>query len=247
MPKSIYMFHAIGSGDELHDCDPHYSYSKENFIAFLKDCGSVTSLKEVLVGNKIDAVVTFDDGHISNFEAALGIKETVNGCADFFINPSMVGKTHFMSWADIRQINDLGMSIQSHSLDHVYLSDLNYKQQYEQLLSSKKIIEDNIGSAVTILAPPGGRYNQDTIDICKEIGYQHVSISKPGRWSQGYISPRIAVLNGYPVADLVNCKNTFSPLLYKQVFKYQITGLAKTVLGNKRYDGIRSRLLGAQE
>ncbi len=247
MSKSIYMFHAIGSDNELQDCDPHYCYSTEKFIAFIRGCGSVTSLKEALCGNEIDAVVTFDDGHISNFDAALEIKETVNGCADFFINPSMVGKKNFMSWANIRQINDLGMSIQSHSLDHVYLSDLNYKQQYEQLLSSKEIIEDKVGSAVAILAPPGGRYNQDTIDICKKIGYQHVSISKPGRWSQSYMSPRIAVLNGYPVADLVDCKNTFSPLLYKQVLKYQLTGLAKTVLGNKRYDGIRSRLLGVQK
>jgi len=239
------MFHAIGSKEDLSGCDLHYSYSLKNFEKFLKDCGSATSLQHVLSGKgqNTRVVITFDDGHISNYQAAISIKEIINGSADFFINANVVGKKNFMSWHQLREINQLGMSIQSHSLDHVYLSDLNYEQQLYQLTSSKKRIEDELGSEVTILAPPGGRYNQDTINICKKIGYQHISISKPGRWNQGYLSARIPVLSQTSVGDLLSCQNSMSPFLYKQMLKYQLTGLAKKVLGNGHYDILRSRLL----
>jgi len=240
------MFHAIGSKNNLNGCDLHYSYHQKNFEIFLEGCGSATSLQQVLSGKDQNtrAVLTFDDGHISNYRAAISIKEIINGCADFFVNANVVGKKNFMSWQQLREINQLGMSIQSHSLDHVYLSDLNYEQQLYQLTESKKRIEGEIGSEVTILAPPGGRYNQNTIDICKKVGYQHLSVSRPGRWSQGYLSARIPVLSQTSVADLLGCQNTISPFLYKQMFKYQLTGLAKKILGNDQYDNIRSRLLG---
>jgi peptidoglycan/xylan/chitin deacetylase (PgdA/CDA1 family) len=246
MSKSVYMFHAIGSRETLQGCDLHYSYSKENFLEFILGCGSVISLKQALHGEKESSVVTFDDGHLSNFEAAMTIKGMVNGSADFFINPSMVGKKHFMTWQQIRQIHNMGMSIQSHSLDHIYLSDLSYTKQKAQLLDSKKLIEDQLGSEVIILAPPGGRYNQETIMICKEIGYQHMSVSSPGRWSQGYLSNRISVLHNSSVNDLLGCKERISPYLHKQILKYHVTGIAKKVLGNEMYDGLRSRLLDSK-
>ncbi|MEY8200639.1 MAG: polysaccharide deacetylase family protein [Colwellia sp.] len=244
--KSIYMFHAIGSRVSLQGCDLHYSYSKERFLEFITDCESVTSLQKALNGAAEASVITFDDGHLSNFDAAITIKDVVDGSADFFVNPNMVGKKHFMDWQQIRELHDMGMSIQSHSLDHVYLSDLSYDQQKIQLLHSKEFIEDKIGSEVVILAPPGGRYNQDTIEICQDIGYQHISVSSPGKWSQGYLSNRISVLHNTAVDDLIGCQKKRSWYLTKQVFKYHVTGTAKKVLGNDRYDEIRSRLLSAQ-
>jgi peptidoglycan/xylan/chitin deacetylase (PgdA/CDA1 family) len=244
--KSIYMFHAIGSKDTLQGCDMHYSYSKENFLDFIIGCGSVISLKHALNGHEGRSVVTFDDGHISNFEAGITIKDTVDGSADFFINPNMVGKKDFMSWQQIRNLHDMGMSIQSHSLDHIYLSDLSKAQQKNQLTKSKNIIEENIGSEVSILAPPGGRYNQHTIEICKDIGYQHISVSSPGKWSQGFLSNRISVLRNSSVIDLLDCHKSRSWYLQRQIAKYHATGIAKKILGNGRYDKIRHRLLGSQ-
>jgi len=242
------MFHAIGSKEKLTNCDLHYSYSKEEFELFLKRCVSSTSLQECLsdVTNSTKDVITFDDGHVSNYDAAISIKELICGSADFFINGNMVGKKGFMSWSQLREIQQIGMSIQSHSLDHVYLSDLTYEQQLYQLTAGKKILEDKLGSEVVILAPPGGRYNQDTVNICKKLGYEHISISQPGRWSGGYLSSRIPVLRGTSVDELLSCKNIISPFMYKQMAKYKITGTAKKILGNGLYDTVRTRLLSSE-
>jgi len=242
--KPVYMFHAIGTEDQIAGADPHYAYSVSDYGLCLSKLGNVGSLKDTLSSKLDKPIFTFDDGHASNYEAARILKFEFDGRADFFINPSTVNKPNYLTWSQIREMHDWGMSIQSHSYDHVYLSDLDRIAQKEQLSSSKKAIEDEISDEVAILAPPGGRYNQDTLSLLSELGYQHISISQPGRWSGASISPRIPVLRHTQVDDLVGCNRMFSRYLLKQVIKYRVTGLAKKALGNQSYDLLRAKLLG---
>lgn len=245
MSRSIvYMFHAIGSGEALAGSDPYYAYSIEKFKQFLNETEQCRSIKDVLAGHHSKVVVTFDDGHISNFHAAEIIKDKLGGSADFFINPNTVDTKHYLNWSQLREMVSMGMSIQSHSLDHLYLSDMSKAEQKRQLETSKKTIEDKLDIPVSILAPPGGRYNQDTIDLCHELGYEHLSVSEPGKWSGGYISPRLAVYKDTKTSSLLGCSKVFSPLLVSQLIKYKITGKAKTLLGNESYELIRSKILG---
>jgi peptidoglycan/xylan/chitin deacetylase (PgdA/CDA1 family) len=248
MTSTVYMFHSIGKLDINDSADPHYNFSEEKFIEFLKSVGSVGSIFGIKEQKMLGApVVTFDDGHQSNYLAALSMLDKSLGFGDFFINPSMVGKKDFMDWNQLREIAELGMSIQSHSLDHIYLSDCNSDEQKYQLQKSKAIIEDKIGKEVVILAPPGGRYNRQTIDIAKSLGYHTITNSKPGVWENldQYLIPRIPVTVNDQVDNLSECNEPNSRNISRLKRKYQITGLAKKALGNKVYDGLRERLLGA--
>lgn len=243
--QPIYMFHAIGSGRLLDGADPHYAYSISNFGELISLLNGGTSLKNALKGNNNQAILTFDDGHASNYEAARILKEEFNSTADFFINTSTIGSKNFLSWQQVKDMHSWGMSIQSHGHEHKYLSDMSRDEQQVQLKRCKELIEDQISDAVTIMAPPGGRYNQDTLDLVHDLGYEHISISKPGRWSGGNCSPRIPVYANSKADVLATCKNRFSPYLIKQIIKYQTTGLAKSLLGNESYDSLRSKILGA--
>jgi len=239
------MFHAIGEGDAIAGADPHYSFSVDNYCDFLNKIGQCTSIASSL--NEVDnkPILTFDDGHVSNYLAAEILANEYASSADFFINPNNVGDSHFLTWSQIVEMSDLGMSIQSHSLDHVYLSDLSYEQQKLQLEQSKKTIEDNIGKEVTVLAPPGGRYNEATIELCRKLGYQHISVSRPGLWLGEYCSPRIPVLRTTAVESLATCNGKLNVHLAKTIAKYTVTGVAKKALGNGFYDIVRARILGA--
>jgi peptidoglycan/xylan/chitin deacetylase (PgdA/CDA1 family) len=242
------MFHSIGKLDSNDSADPHYNFSEEKFINFLKSVGPVNSIvgakEKEMLGTPI---VTFDDGHQSNYLAALSMLDKQLGFGDLFINPSMVGKKDFMDWNQLREIAASGMSIQSHSFDHIYLSDCNPEEQKYQLQKSKAIIEDKIGKEVIILAPPGGRYNRQTINIAKSLGYDTIANSKPGVWEKldQYLIPRIPVTVNDQVDKLAECNQPNSRNINRLKRKYQITGLAKKALGNKTYDGLRERLLGA--
>jgi peptidoglycan/xylan/chitin deacetylase (PgdA/CDA1 family) len=242
------MFHSIGKLDLDDSADSHYNYSEEKFVELLKSIGPVNSIAGTKEQKTLGApIVTFDDGHQSNYLAALSMIDKKLGVGDFFINPSMVGKKDFMDWNQLREIAELGMSIQSHSFDHIYLSDCNREEQKYQLQKSKTIIEDKMGKEVVILAPPGGRYNKLTIEIAKSLGYHTITNSKPGVWEKvdQYLIPRIPVTINDQVDSLSECNEPNSRNISRLKRKYQITGLAKKTLGNKVYDGLRERLLGA--
>ena len=104
-----------------------------------------------------------------------------------------------------------------------------------------------MGKEVVILAPPGGRYNKLTIEIAKSLGYHTITNSKPGVWEKvdQYLIPRIPVTINDQVDSLSECNEPNSRNISRLKRKYQITGLAKKTLGNKVYDGLRERLLGA--
>jgi len=242
-----YMFHAIGELDNKDWADPHYSFSKDKFEEFLGSVGPVVSLK-LAIENKLKraSIVTFDDGHISNYIAGKFMYENGYGTADFFINPDLVGSAHYMSWQQISELCEWGMSIQSHGLDHQYLSDCSNQELKRQLRESKRIIEEKIGQAVTILAPPGGRFDKNTSKIAFEMGYQYIANSQPGRVGRAfkYHIPRLAVLKNYSADDLVSALKPFSPLIMKLKAKYLVLKIVKALLGNRTYDNVRSKLMG---
>lgn len=247
MASTVYMFHSIGKLSSNDSADLHYNYSNDKFIEFLKCVGPATSIinaKRMKVTSS--PILTFDDGHLSNYDAALFLADNNLGYGDFFVNPAMVGKKDFMSWAQLRELSGLGMSIQSHSYDHVFLSDCTKKEQMYQLQNSKLEIEDKVGVGVFILAPPGGRYNKVTEEISKEIGYQSIAISKPGVWKdkEQYLIPRIPVMVNDSVIKLSECNEPNSKYIRNMKRKYYITGLAKKSLGNKVYEKLRERIIG---
>lgn len=247
MAAVIYMFHAIGELKSDDWADPHYSFSREKFIEFLNKAKSVKSLKQAQSDHsKQGCIMTFDDGHISNYWAGKYIAENGYGSADFFINPAKIGLPYYMSWQQLKELSALGMSIQSHGLDHSFLSDLDDKALIYQLSKSKKLIETNLNQSVTILAPPGGRYDRRTVAEARGLGYQIMSISKPGRVKNinDFIQPRIAVMKNSSVDQLLDNQNQLNHKIILQQIKYSGLKLGKRIIGNERYEKLRWFILG---
>ena len=249
MAQTSFMFHAIGDLVDGDWADVHYSYTFEKFQQFLKRVGRVDSLENLLAGSSDSEVyLTFDDGHISNYQAAKYLYENRLGRADFFVNPDLVGRAFYMSWEQLRELSEMGMSIQSHGLDHCYLSDCDDVELHRQLLESKRIIEKNIEQTVTILAPPGGRFDQRVEKIAKQVGYKMIANSVPGHVSSkpSYLCPRVAVMREHSVDTLLGYRSRFSRAMIQQKVKYWGLKLVKMILGNQRYEKLRWQLLGEQ-
>jgi len=83
--------------------------------------------------------------------------------------------TLFMSWENVREMQEAGMDIGSHTQSHQILSELSTEDQRIELASSKKILEDAIGSSISVLAYPVGgldSYTRETSQIAKDCGYR---------------------------------------------------------------------------
>lgn len=241
------MYHAVGV-DRGPGVDPHYAVDLPRFQRHLRVCvrqaGGVIATGDWLQGHA-GAIATFDDGHESNFQVAWPALVEVGGRADFFVNPAQVGTTGFATWAELRQMADAGMSVQSHGLDHShYLTQLSPAQLRAELRQAKLEIEQRVGRPVTLLAPPGGRSPADLQRIAREVGYSHVLNSRPSVIRRGQEQPlgRFAVTAGLEEATLASWLSGGAARLKLQA-RVAVLDLAKRVLGDRAYERVRRMLL----
>jgi len=122
-------------------------------------------------------VLTFDDGFIGNYLFAFDILERYGFKATFFITVDDVSKDRYMSWEQIAALHKSGHLIQSHTMTHPMLGECEESEITYELETSKRIIEDKIGSPVKYLSLPYGSLNERVITIAKQIGYKAIFTS----------------------------------------------------------------------
>jgi peptidoglycan/xylan/chitin deacetylase (PgdA/CDA1 family) len=87
---------------------------------------------------------------------------------------------------------------------HSALSALSKEQQKEEIFTSKKSLEEIIGTGVAVFSYPSGRkqdYDQTSIQLCQEAGFLKTAANFPGqfhRWTDPFQIPRHLVRN-WPV------------------------------------------------
>jgi peptidoglycan/xylan/chitin deacetylase (PgdA/CDA1 family) len=243
------MYHAIGDGGGP-GVDPHYAVTAEKFEQQIALCGRLAggavSAREWLAG-RAGTIVTFDDGHASNHHVGLPALLAAGASADFFVNPVQVGTPGFATWAELREMADAGMSIQSHGLDHGhYLTELSPARLREELRRAREEIEQHVGQPVTLLAPAGGRAPAGLEAVAREVGYTHVLNSVPGaiRRGAGNTLCRMAVTSAMDLATLESWLRGGAALRKARV-RYTVLALAKRALGDRGYESVRRRLLAA--
>jgi peptidoglycan/xylan/chitin deacetylase (PgdA/CDA1 family) len=254
-PVTVLMYHAI-SANSAHcaGADSRYAVSEERLARHLDGIlasGRRLASVEALMRDTRDtaaAAITFDDGHCSNARAVEQIAAR-DGSADLFINPARIGTRHFLSWPDLRRFAQAGFSIQSHGQTHRYLDELTSSEVEIELLDSKHEIEQRLGRAVTLFAPPGGRESQGLLRTAHRLGYRAVCSSRAGLWrataNRSAIPeiPRLAVLATTPDAQLYRWVEQSPAELARQRLRHSLLWAAKQTFGNERYERLRGRLL----
>ncbi|MBL7158435.1 MAG: polysaccharide deacetylase family protein [Candidatus Omnitrophica bacterium] len=124
--------------------------------------------------------ITFDDGLKNNFTNAYPVLKKYGLPATFFVAVDFIGKKNFLTWEDIREMQENGISIGSHTMSHRWLTSLDKKELKKELVESKAVIERVTGKKVYTLSYPLGRYNEETKKAAKEAGYIGAVATNPG-------------------------------------------------------------------
>lgn len=116
-------------------------------------------------------VITFDDGYRDNYTNAFPILKEFNMKATIFIISSYINKDLYLTEKQIKEMNDYGIDIESHTVSHKRLSTFSYNDQLRELKDSKEVIEKLTQKPVVSVAYPEGIYNNDTKKAVIEAGY----------------------------------------------------------------------------
>lgn len=207
----VLMYHSIDyeKGNELR-------VPKEKFkeqMQYLKDNGYTTltldELYSFLVNNKPipekSVVITFDDGYEDNYSNAYPIlKEFGFNATIFVITNTIDNEKPFLTSAQLKEMEQNGIDIESHTLAHNELNKLPYDKQVETLKGAREFIEKKLNKKVKYIAYPFGKWNNDTIKALKETGYT-MAFTTVGGWSdksQGiYTLHRVYVSANYDMNE----------------------------------------------
>lgn len=189
--------------------------------------------------------ITFDDGHISNFEYAVPILQSRGLTARFFITVGWAGnKPGYMGWPELRALHETGQSIGAHGWTHTLLTHCSDKDLQTELNTARLILEDKLGTSITSMSLPGGRYNRRVVSACAEAGYTQVYTSVP-RAESVPLGSTIGRLNIRGDMQLEWISNLFQPgsrALSSLSRQYQMKAAAKGLLGDRLYERLWARL-----
>ena len=184
-----------------------------DFMASLGDFIGLDDAVDIMEsGRSIDGryfCVTFDDGFKNWITNAVPILLDHGVPATFFVVAGYIGTSvehdrekllgfydcgdllmEFLDWEDCRKISDAGMTIGSHTMNHVHLADLDYGGVEAELKGSKQLIETELSRACDHFCCPFGRENIDYLPsrdpaIAKRAGYRTFLTTDRGAVRQG--------------------------------------------------------------
>jgi peptidoglycan/xylan/chitin deacetylase (PgdA/CDA1 family) len=133
-------------------------------------------------GGKPPLVISFDDGFSSVFENALPVLGETGFRAIQFLVPGRLGATNDWEAANVRrerlmdhgQIREwlaAGHWIGAHTLTHPRLTQLPLDKAREEIVASKKVLEDAFGVEVRHFAYPYGEWNEKIAGLVEEAGF----------------------------------------------------------------------------
>jgi len=185
--------------------------------------------------------VTFDDGHVSDFEHALPILQAYGMTARFFITAGWTGsKDGYMGWQELRSLYDADQQIGAHGWSHLLLTHCSAEELRGELRKSKETLEDRLGAAVDTMSLPGGRYDRRVIVACQEAGYKHIytSVPKAEESPLGLMIGRLNVRGDMKFEWIAGILRQQGSALARLERRYQMKAAAKAVLGDRLYEKV---------
>ena len=103
--------------------------------------------------------LTFDDGYSSTYNQGLPVLKQYGFTSTQFIITDVVGKSGYMTEAEVKALHADGDEIASHTVTHDNMLTETAAQYDNELSASKTTLQNWIGAPVTDMAYPEGLYN----------------------------------------------------------------------------------------
>lgn len=133
-------------------------------------------------------MITFDDGYMDNYTTALPILKKYGFTATVFLIVKKVGDPNCLTWKEVKELDQEGWDIESHTLTHPDLTKISPNLLKEELVDSKAILEKELGKPIQFFAYPSGRHNDNVVQDVKNAGYLMAFSTLKG-WTEKDMNP----------------------------------------------------------
>lgn len=199
----ILMYHSISKGNSLRV--PKRKFALE--MDWLKDHHYYTlSPAEAYAVLRFDkkpsekcVLITLDDAYADNFSKAYPILKKYHMKATIFVIGDLIGKNGHLRKQEMMDMNQHGISFESHTIHHWELNQLPAKLQRNEMIKSKHLLDRLFHQKTIMISYPSGRFNEDTLRLAKKAGYKMAVTTQPGRASRAqgmYSLHRIRITPG---------------------------------------------------
>lgn len=190
----ILMYHSISSGNSLRvpksEFAAHMKWLKDNDYVTLSPEEVYRVFTTNSMPSKKSVLITFDDGYTDNYTKAFPILKQYELKATIFMIEQSIGRPNHLTDEQMDEMMAHGISIESHTIHHLELNRLSKQQQEEELKGSKTFFDQRFSQRTRMVSYPVGRYNEETLKLAKEAGYQMAVTTEPGhaKKEQGMMS-----------------------------------------------------------
>jgi len=227
-----------------------YSVDTQQFdrqMEYLSREKFITCLPEDFLGDpqrdhSKSVMITFDDGHESDFLVALPSLMSRGFRAVFFICIDFIGRAGYLTWEQIEALAVAGMSIQSHGMLHHDLTRLPEGQTSQELRAARLCLERNVKKPVRYISIPGGFVSRAVYRAAERAGYDAIFNSRPALARPGKILPRIMVRRNTSQCQFEGLVQRRRDALFAIDLLHRAKSTLKAVLGVERYDSVKQRL-----
>jgi len=150
-------------------------------------------------------LLTFDDGNFDNYKNAFPILKKYHFKATFYVSSSRLG----INPSHLREMSDAGMSIESHTENHIDLKrETNFFTLQKEISGSKGAIESVTGKTVYSIAYPGCVASSTATSLVVNSGY--LLAFSCGKSIDHVFSHRYSLDRIYVFDDMENFKKILS-------------------------------------
>ncbi|WP_424002652.1 polysaccharide deacetylase family protein [Haloarcula salina] len=190
------MYHSVGDSGSLSITEREF----QTQLAFLDARYRFVTLSEIVTKNDKESVaLTFDDGYRDFYDTALPILRENDIPATVFVVGSSLTEGKVPGFRKptmtIDQLCELAddplITLGNHTQSHQDLTSLPQKEQKNEIIHGKRIIEDQVGVCVSQFAYPGGAYDDHSVSVVKDTHDCAVTVDKPWSSYSNHTLPRI--------------------------------------------------------
>ena len=120
-------------------------------------------------------LITIDDGFLSFYKNAWPILREKKIPFILFVNTREVGTRNYMNWSQIKELyKEDFVEIGNHSHSHEYLVEESMSVIKNDIITSIKIFEENLGNNSQFFSYPFGEYSLEFIKIIKSLDFKYI-------------------------------------------------------------------------